>query len=44
MANIFFTFMVVCLVCENIVYGGVDEKFDGIFDFADFIQNFHSFF
>jgi len=32
------------LVCENIVYGGSDEKFDGIFDFVDFIQNFLSFF
>jgi hypothetical protein len=32
-------------VCENIVYGDFfDEKFDGIFDFVGFIQNFHSFF
>lgn len=32
------------LVCENIVMEIFDEKFDGIFDFVDFIQNFHSFF
>lgn len=25
-------------------HGDFDEKFDGIFDFAGFIQNFHSFF
>lgn len=31
------------LVCENIAYGDFDEKFDGICDFADFIQNFLSF-